>query len=229
MIYCSIDIETSGLDPLKNKVLSIGAIVEDTEKKLPYHEIPKFNAIVLQREIVGSPRAILMNQNIIQLMSDYLEGNDDVKFLLKEKSGYNFYEEDEVIKELFDFLFLNGFEYNFSLGNRFPEDLGKTGRVVNGKFLPGFSGGIKPISINVAGKNFGTFDKLFLQELPWWKKLIIPKQRILDPSVLYCDWKNDKSLPSLSECKERAGFNNVVTHNAIEDAWDIIELFRKFY
>lgn len=223
MLYVSIDIETSGLDPQKNKVLSIGAIIEDTTKKLPYEELPKFNAIVLQREIVGSPRAILMNQNIIQLMSDYLEGDGDVKLLLKENSGYEFYEEDEVIKHLFDFLFLNGFEYDM-MG-----DLSKAGRVVNGRFLPMFGGQVKPIAINVAGKNFGTFDKLFLEQLPWWKKLIIPKQRILDPSVLYCDWKNDKSIPSLSQCKERAGFNSVVTHNALEDAWDIIELFRKFY
>ena len=58
MIYVSIDIETSGLDHEKHKVLSIGAIIEDTEKKLPYEECPKFNAIVLQNEIIGSPRAI---------------------------------------------------------------------------------------------------------------------------------------------------------------------------
>ena len=77
MIYCSIDIETSGLDPEKHKVLSIGAIIEDTEKKLPFEEIPKFNAIVLQNEIVGSPRAITMNQNIISLMGMYLESNNE--------------------------------------------------------------------------------------------------------------------------------------------------------
>ena len=62
MVYVSVDIETSGLDHEKHKVLSIGAIIEDTEKKLPYEECPKFNAIVLQNEIVGSPRAITMNK-----------------------------------------------------------------------------------------------------------------------------------------------------------------------
>lgn len=223
MIYVSIDIETSGLDPETNKVLSIGAIVEDTTKKLSFNDIPKFNAIVLQNEIVGSPRAITMNHGIIQLMGDYMEGDKDVRLLIEQNSGYKFYEKEDVVKHLFDFLFLNGFAYNLL------EDMTKTVRIVDGKSLPIIAGNTRPITINVAGKNFGTFDKLFLDQLPWWKKLIRPKQRILDPSVLYCDWKNDRSLPTLNECKERAGIQGVVTHNALEDAWDVIEVFRKFY
>ena len=87
----------------------------------------------------------------------------------------------------------------------------------------------KSITLNVAGKNFGTFDKLFLQELPWWQKLIRTRQRVLDPAILMVDWKNDKSLPNLTQCKERAGVNGIVTHNALEDAWDVIEVLRKFY
>jgi hypothetical protein len=43
------------------------------------------------------------------------------------------------------------------------------------------------------------------------------------------DWKNDKSLPNLTTCKERAGVSGIVTHNALEDAWDVIEVLRKFY
>ena len=99
----------------------------------------------------------------------------------------------------------------------------------NGKFLPVINGNTKPITINVAGKNFGVFDKLFLQELPWWTKLIRVRQRILDPAILMVNWNSDKSLPPLSVCKERAGLNNHVTHNALEDAWDVIEVLRKTY
>jgi hypothetical protein len=43
------------------------------------------------------------------------------------------------------------------------------------------------------------------------------------------DWNNDKSLPNLTTCKERAGIEGVVTHDALEDAWDVIEVLRKFY
>jgi hypothetical protein len=98
---------------------------------------------------------------------------------------------------------------------------------VNG--IPIIDGKSKPITLNVAGKNFGTFDKLFLQELPWWQKLIRTRQRVLDPAILMVDWNNDKSLPNLTTCKERAGIEGVVTHDALEDAWDVIEVLRKFY
>ena len=223
MVYCSIDIETSGLDSEKHKVLSIGAIIEDTEKKLPFDECPKFNAIVLQNEIVGSPRAITMNKEIISLMGEYLESKDDVRELLNQKSGYKFYEHSEVVKEFYYFLEENG--YGYGLVN----NSGGYAEFKDGKHRPAMNNGTKPITINVAGKNFGTFDKLFLQQLPWWQRLIRTRQRILDPAILCVDWKNDESLPSLTQCKERKGVEGIVTHNALEDAWDVIEILRKFY
>ena len=222
MIYVSIDIETSGLDHEKHKVLSIGAIIEDTEKKLPYEECPKFNAIVLQNEITGSPRAITMNKEIISMIGDYLEGTDGTKYLMQTQSDYSFYKEDEVVAEFYRFLFGNGFGYELG-----PGDF--VNNTINGVEYPAIGGKTKPITLNVAGKNFGTFDKLFLQQLPWWQKLIRTRQRVLDPAILMVDWKNDKSLPNLTTCKERAGVDGIVTHNALEDAWDVIEVLRKFY
>jgi len=218
MIYVSIDIETSGLNHDMNHVLSIGAIIEDTNKKLPYEELPKFNAIVLQNNIQGSPRAITMNKEIISLMGEYLEGSNEVRESLNNSSGYQFYEEEDVIKEFYIFLWSNGFSALDSLSAH-----------VNGKLTPIIDSRTKPITLNVAGKNFGTFDKLFLQELPWWQKLIRTRQRVLDPAILCVDWVNDTSLPSLTTCKERMNVEGIVTHNALEDAWDVIEILRKFY
>jgi hypothetical protein len=218
MIYVSIDIETSGLDHTKHSVLSIGSIIEDTEKKLPFEECPRFNAIVLQHEIMGSPRAITMNKEIISMIGDYLEGNDETKQNFDTHSDYNFYFEDEVVKEFYSFLWRNGFS-----------TLDSPSVHVNGKLTPVIDGKTKPITLNIAGKNFGTFDKLFLQELPWWQKLIRTRQRVLDPAILCVDWKNDTSLPSLTKCKEKLGIEGIVTHNALDDAWDVIEILRKFY
>jgi hypothetical protein len=221
MIYVSIDIETSGLDPEKNCILSIGAIIEDTEKKLPYEECPKFNAIILQKEIVGSPRAITMNKEIISIIGEFLEGDDETKQNLQTHSDYSFYEKEDVIKEFYWWLEKNGyFQSNNSNGYVTLDD---------GYMKPVINGNTKPITLNVAGKNFGTFDKLFLQQLPWWQKLIKTRQRVLDPAILMVDWMNDKSLPNLTQCKERAGVSGIVTHNALEDAWDVIEILRKFY
>lgn len=223
MIYVSIDIETSGLNADMNHTLSIGAIIEDTEKKLPFNEIPKFNAIVLQNNIQGSPRAITMNKEIISLMGDYLEGTEEVRTLLKEKSGYQFLEEEEVIKEFYLWLDENG------LGHGLVNNSGGYVEVKDGKHRPMINGSTKSITLNVAGKNFGTFDKLFLQQLPWWQKLIRTRQRVLDPAILCVDWNNDTALPSLNQCKERHNIKGEVTHNALEDAWDVIEVLRKFY
>jgi len=214
MIYVSIDIETSGLDHEKHKVLSIGAIIEDTEKKLPYEECPKFNAVVLQNEITGSPRALTMNKDLIAMIGEYLEGSNDVRFNMDTILNYSFYKQEDVVKKFYMFLWVNGY------GDDVPNQLLITSRIDSNS---------KPITINVAGKNFGTFDKLFLQELPWWQKLIRTRQRVLDPAILMVDWKNDKSLPNLTQCKERAGINGIVTHDALEDAWDVIEVMRKFY
>lgn len=221
MKYVSIDIETSGLDSEKNCVLSIGAIIEDTETKLPYEECPKFNAIVLQREIVGSPRAITMNKEIISMIGEYLEGDDETKHNLQTHSDYVFLDKDDVVKEFYWWLEKNGhFQSNNSNGYVILDD---------GYMKPVINGNTRPITLNVAGKNFGTFDKLFLQELPWWQKLIKTRQRVLDPAILMVDWLNDKSLPNLTQCKQRAGVSGIVTHNALEDAWDVIEVLRKFY
>jgi len=222
MIYVSIDIETSGLDHKKNKVLSIGAIIEDTEKKLPYEDCPKFNAIILQNEITGSPRAIAMNKEIIAMIGEYLEGTDETRHLMNTHTDYSFYESDDVVKQFYYWLETNGLGYGLI-------NSGHYGKSQDGKWLPLINSATKPITINVAGKNFGTFDKLFLQELPWWQKLIRTRQRVLDPAILCVDWKNDTSLPSLTQCKEKLGIEGIVTHNALDDAWDVIEILRKFY
>jgi len=221
MIYVSVDIETSGLDSEKHKVLSIGAIIEDTEKKLPYEECPKFNAIILQNEITGSPRAITMNKEIISMIGEYLEGTDETRHLMNTHSDYSFYKEDDVVKEFYWWLERNGYFQGDNSGGYVS--------LKDGYMKPMINSGTKPITLNVAGKNFGTFDKLFLQELPWWQKLIRTRQRVLDPAILMVDWKSDKSLPNLTQCKERAGVSGIVTHNALEDAWDVIEVLRKFY
>lgn len=225
MRYLSIDIETTGLDRENHKVLSIGAIVEDTEKKLPFEEIPKFHAAILHHEINGSPFAINLNRDLIGYIAAYQNTkSEDTKKKIEEESGMKFYQEDEVVEAFFHFLCDNGL-YDFP-------DMTTPGlmiKVVDGKTYPMLTSKMKPANINCAGKNFGTFDKIFLEKLPRWQQVIRIRQRLLDPSILFVDWVKDAEVPGLGKCKERAGFDKVVTHNAVEDAWDVIELLRKAY
>jgi hypothetical protein len=221
MLYVSIDLETTGLDRDKHQVLSIGAIVEDTKLKLPYDQIPKFYGVILRYEISGSPRALTMNKDLIEMIGAYMEGTREVRDMMEQKYGKIFYYEDEIIPALFKFLFMNGFAYSLYDRNIIGFDDSKTCPVIGTK--------TKPVTINAAGKNFGTFDKPFLEKLLWFQKLINVRQRILDPAILCVDWTHDETLPNLTECKKRVGVEGIVTHNALEDAWDVIEVLRKKY
>ena len=226
MKYLSIDIETTGIDSENDQILSVGIILEDTSKKLPFDEIPKLHLAILRDRISGSPFAINMNADLIETLVSYQTAVDqDEKNDMMQFTGMNFVKEDDVAEAVFQFLYVNG------ISSERPADInvGQQVKLVGGKLVPVINLRTKPVTITVAGKNFGTFDKLFLERLPNWKKLIRIQQRVIDPAVLFVDWTKDNSLPNLSECKSRAGLPEIVTHNAVEDAWDVIELLRKQY
>lgn len=227
MIYVSIDTETTGLNTGEYDVLSIGAIIEDTEKKLPYEDLPKFHVAIKRQEIKGSPFAINMNRDLIGSIVKYQEARTtEEKLELIESTGMQFLDEDEVVEEFYYFLYVNGVVQS----NPGEINLDIPMKMWKGKMVPHISArSIKPVYITVAGKNFGTFDKPFLERLPRWKQLIRTRSRLLDPSILHVDWKNDSDLPSLDECKRRAGIPGSVTHNALKDAWDVIQILRKNY
>jgi DNA polymerase III epsilon subunit-like protein len=225
MKYISIDLETTGLEKDRCQILSFGAIIEDTENKLPLSEIPKFHAAILHSELTGSPFAFNMNKKIIEAIVQYQTAKDqDEKNDLVQMTGMHFYHEDGVVEAFYRWIYDNG------MVEIDPDFLNQcVTRGENGKMYPMINSKTKPVTINVAGKNFASFDKHFIERLPRWKQLIRIRQRIIDPAVIFTDWKNDDALPSLDKCKERAKIQGEVTHDALEDAWDIIELLRTQY
>jgi DNA polymerase III epsilon subunit-like protein len=82
------------------------------------------------------------------------------------------------------------------------------------------------VKINVAGKNFFRMDYSFLEKQTDLFKHVAIRSRILDPAMLFVERK-DETLPSLPECKERAGIKGEVSHNALDDARDVVKLIRK--
>lgn len=82
--------------------------------------------------------------------------------------------------------------------------------------------------ITVAGKNYSGFDHQFLKRLKDWDKLNFSR-RVIDPAILFVDWHNDDELPDLATCKLRADIEGAVTHNAVEDAFDVISILRRTY
>ncbi len=224
MKYISIDIETTGLDPVNDQVLSVGAIIEDTNNPLPFDQIPKFHVAIKRENISGSLFAINLNRELIQTIVHYQTAEDqDEKNDIVQMTGIQFMDEEEVVEALFQFCYRNGLV---------PKDtnlLNQRIKLVDGVTYPMLTSNMPKVHISCAGKNFATFDKLFLERLPRWKQVFRIRQKVIDPAILFVDWKNDDSLPGLSECKKRAGLSEVVTHNALEDAWDVIELLRKNY
>ncbi|MDD5359468.1 MAG: exonuclease domain-containing protein [Sulfurovaceae bacterium] len=82
MKYVSIDIETTGLDPLDNQILEIGMVIEDTNNILPIEKLPRFHCYIKHNEIIGNAYAINMNRDIIQKIVE----NDTEKYqILKEE------------------------------------------------------------------------------------------------------------------------------------------------
>jgi oligoribonuclease len=204
MKYLSIDIETTGLNPETSQILQIGLILEDTNNLLPFADIPKLNLIIRQpksKVIHGSLKALTMNSELLARICKYEESDYAIRATMERNLNASFIYEEFAAQYITDWLRTNDFLH----------------------------GSNDKITVNVAGKNFGVFDKLFLEQLPGWNEQIQTRNRILDPAILYVDWKNDDTLPSLTQCKERAGIEGAVTHDAIDDAWDVILSLRKFY
>lgn len=224
MKYISIDIETTGLDPEFNQILSIGAVIEDTLNPLPFEELPKFHAVIKRESVYGSIFALNLNRDLIQAMKDYSEARTtELKEEIEESFGAKFYEEGEVVEALFQFCYRNG------LVELDPNYINNTRKMVDGISYPVLTSNMPKVYLNCAGKNFAGFDKKFLEKLPRWKQVFSIRSRVLDPGILFVDWLNDESIPSLDECKKRAGIDGVVTHNAVEDAMDVVMLLRQCY
>lgn len=79
-----------------------------------------------------------------------------------------------------------------------------------------------------AGKNFGGFDKQFLNNVFGVKEILDRWliHRTLDPAMYFFDENVDDKLPNLQQCLERANFNTEVKHTAVEDAYDVIRCLR---
>lgn len=76
----------------------------------------------------------------------------------------------------------------------------------------------------VAGKNVAGFDLKFLPE----HVANLFAHRVLDPGSMYT-LPTDKRPPDTAECCRRAGIDDTVTHNALDDALQVIALIRKHW
>jgi hypothetical protein len=192
--------------------------------QLPFEELPTLHGVIKRENVSGSLFALNMNRDLIETIVQYSGAQDqDEKNDIVHMTGMQFYHEDEIVEALFQFCYRNGLvEFD-------PNFLNKQMKIVDGIAYPILTSNMPKVYLNCAGKNFAGFDKKFLEKLPRWKQVFSIRSRVLDPGILFVDWINDESVPSLDECKKRAGIDGVVTHNAVEDAMDVVMLLRQCY
>jgi DNA polymerase III epsilon subunit-like protein len=80
--------------------------------------------------------------------------------------------------------------------------------------------------IKCAGKNFGSFDRQFLERLPEFAKYLRLAHRSIDPGSMYLEQDDDR-VPSTEVCARRAGVEIVDQHHALADARLVVQLIRK--
>lgn len=230
MKYVSIDLETTGLDPVSCQILSFSAILEDTNNPLPYDKIPKLNIYILRESINGSFFALNMNRDIITTINNYLLlKSDEEKISCMRETNSIFLAEKHL-----RFYFQAWLSFHLDGKKEYEAVLDPfnwTNDVTRKNVIRELLVNLKPNThkINVAGKNFAGFDKKFIDKLEGFYDHVIFRQRVLDPSVLLVDWKNDETLPDLLTCKKRGNISGEVTHESLSDAWDVIQVFRNFY
>lgn len=189
MLYVSIDLETTGLRPDRHQVIEFGAVIENTRKKTPLQDLPRFKRILRHEDYTGQAFALNLNARIF-------------RELVTPTGAVAVCEPHELAAQFKTFLLNNGFA---------AEEKGY-------------------VYILAAGKNFASFDLLFLNKLPNWRDQIHISHKVLDPVMYYIDFERDESLPSLEECKRRAGFQDpAVSHDALDDALDVVRLLRQQY
>ena len=120
----------------------------------------------------------------------------------RKNEHYEFYKKEEVGNSFYDWLnhlLIQGIMLDFD-GNKYK--------------------------INVAGKNFDSFDRQFLIEHRIFnpEKVEIHK-RTIDPAILFFK-KSDECLPSSEKCRERLGIKAEGMHTALGDAKDVVKLVR---
>lgn len=197
MKYVSIDIETTGLDPTGCDVLEIGAILEDTENPAGREKLPTFHKYIWKDVYRGEPFALAMNAHIFQKM-----------LALRKTEGIGGMQDYD--KTLIEAVHLWPHFKNWILKYKhlWPEE----------SFIN------QQPTLVVAGKNVAGFDLPFLKQLPFMPKF---HHRVIDPGMMYFDPRNDNVPPDLKECKKRAKLPEHVSHEALDDAWDVIQLVRE--
>ena len=199
MKYISIDIETTGLNPSTSQILEFAAVVEDTAAAYIPVESLAYFRRVVDHDILGED-----NNDNIYGAPFALQRN--AKLLLEIAESRTECKNGGIRRDQHvDTLITMCKDFKLFLDSLDTKE-----------------------PLVIAGKNFGSFDWQFLERAFRIAQIRI-SHRFLDPAILYTNFSMDMVLPDMNECLKRAGYNNIVKHEALQDARDVIYVLRNFY
>jgi DNA polymerase III epsilon subunit-like protein len=216
MKYLSIDTETTGLDPAVCELLEVGIVVFDSDKKFIQTNKNSLRIVLVRDTIQGNVFAINMNIKLIQEMMSVAKEFDlpcaDEIIVKEYDTVTTWYVDLRTKKDGPDNCYKSAFGIH-CLNVETPSCF--TNKLV--KFLNDAE--VNTGKLNIAGKNFSSFDAKFLEKYYAFKTAILDRarHRVLDIGSMYVT-KSDSFIPDLKHCLERAGLNNEVPHTAVEDA-----------
>lgn len=211
MKIVSIDIETTGLDPIEDQILEVGLVAYDTEKPFIQSPSNSLRILLMRNSIAGNLFALNLNKNILKEMLDMKQ------HITEDGRGYNF---TKIEQEDMSVLYL---DCDMEVGMNTP-GVEEVFRYHVATFLDANDCHVaesweKSPKITAAGKNYAMFDHKFLKADPITRYLADRvRHRVFDVGALYT-LPEDKTIPNLKTCCERAGLENTtVTHYSVDDA-----------
>ena len=213
MIICSLDIESTGINQDEDQILSLGAVLEDTENVKPLEELPAFHVYINHNTLKGNIIAFSMNKHNIDRIialrkehSDYISKGEDVNDRTRRQMIVSNY-------------YIDGLTDNITgLKSRFEQ------------WLHNHTLDSQDKQIVIAGKQVARFDLPFLEKQGFGSDYFYNSgrfsKRTIDPSILYTTWK-EEVLPSTDLCLKRSGIDTECQHDALQDAIDVIVLLRR--
>ena len=196
--FVSIDLETTGLDAQNCQILEIGLVFDNSTVQVEQQHIDKY------LETLPTARCYVKHERIVgESYALMMNSNIIEQLALSPKQKFCRAQDNTEI--------IPAYEAAHWIHDQI-------------KALIPFE---QQKKVTVAGKNFQGFDLHFLRNLEDWVKTEERlNRRVLDPGSLYFNPLTDIVPPSLEECLSRAGWDKKVSHNAVEDAKDVLRALR---
>lgn len=215
--FVSGDIETSGTDSRSSQTLEIAFVFDDWDRPRPIRQLSSI------RMLVDHPEITFRGSDGLWAATHHTE-------LLAEMERLKRQQEEEQRQGRTPFWAKPG-TIEILRSGKGQIDLGLVPVTHACTLLAEW---FRPLGSDttLAGKNFGSFDLQFLEELPQWNALCAPlfRHAVLDIGSLWFDPLQDKSVPSTTVCRERSGIGTgECKHRALDDARDGVAMIRKRY